>query len=43
MVKRGWTSHNIPSVLQPKLGLAWLTLLVAALLIERFWFSRARY
>jgi hypothetical protein len=43
VVKRGWTSHNIPSVLQPKISLAWLALVVAALLIERFWFSRARY
>jgi hypothetical protein len=42
VVKRGWTSHNIPSVLQPKVSLAWLALLVAALAVERFWFARSR-
>jgi hypothetical protein len=41
IVKRGWTSHNIPSVLEPKVSLGWLALLVAALAVERFWFSRA--
>jgi hypothetical protein len=41
VVKRGWTSHSLPSVLEPKVSLAWLALLVAAFAVERFWFSRS--
>jgi len=40
VVKRGWTSRGIPSVLTPKLTLAWLGVLVAAALIHLLWFRR---
>jgi hypothetical protein len=39
-VKRGWTDTQLPSVLQPKPSLAWLTLILAALAVQRFWFAR---
>jgi hypothetical protein len=43
VVKRGWTSHNPPSVLSPSLSVAWAVVLVAAVLVHRFWFARERF
>ena len=43
VVKRGWTSHNPPSVLSPSLSVAWAVVLVAAVLVHRFWFTRERF
>jgi hypothetical protein len=42
VVKRGWTSQGLPSVLTPKLSAAWAALIAAALCVQRFWFRRAR-
>lgn len=39
VVKRGWTSWQVPSVLNPTLSLAWLAMLVAAALIYAAFFS----
>jgi len=39
VVKRGWTSWEVPSVLNPTLSLAWLAMLVAAALIYALFFS----
>jgi hypothetical protein len=33
VVKRGWTSWDVPDVLEPKASLAWAAMLVAAALI----------
>jgi hypothetical protein len=41
VVKRGWTSNMFPSVLSPKLSLAWLVLVLAAVVVQRRWFARA--
>jgi hypothetical protein len=40
VVKRGWTSWQIPDVLFPKLSLAWAAMLVAAAAIYVAFFSR---
>ena len=42
IVKRGWIDSQPPSVLSPKLSLAWLTVIAAALLVHRYWFERER-
>src|SRR5436305_847489 len=42
VVKRGWTDSQMPTVLNPKIGLPWLALIVAALAMPRFWFARER-
>jgi hypothetical protein len=43
VVKRGWTDTAPPSVLQPKLSLAWLVLVAAAVAVQRLWFARERW
>lgn len=40
VVKRGWTSWEVPDVLQPKASLAWAAMLVAAALIHVGFFAR---
>jgi hypothetical protein len=40
VVKRGWTSWEVPDVLQPKASLAWGAMLVAAALIYAAFFTR---
>ena len=40
VVKRGWTSWEVPDVLQPKASLAWGAMLVAAALIYAAFFAR---
>jgi len=42
VVKRGWTDHGLPSMILPKLSVAWLGIVVAAALIEVLWFRRER-
>ena len=40
VVKRGWTSWEVPDVLVPKLSLAWAAMLVAAGLLYAAFFAR---
>ena len=40
VVKRGWTSWEVPDVLQPKASLAWGAMLVAAAVIYAAFFAR---
>jgi hypothetical protein len=40
VVKRGWTSWQVPDVLVPKLSLAWAAMLVAAALVYAAFFAR---
>jgi hypothetical protein len=40
VVKRGWTSHEVPSVLTPAANWGWAAVLVGAALIWRFWFRQ---
>jgi hypothetical protein len=40
VVKRGWTSWEVPEVLEPKASLAWAAMLVAAALIYAVFFAR---
>ena len=40
VVKRGWTSWQVPDVLVPRASLAWAALLVSALLCYALFFSR---
>ena len=40
VVKRGWTSWEVPDVLQPKASLAWAAMLVAAALVYAAFFAR---
>jgi hypothetical protein len=40
VVKRGWTSWEVPDVLQPKASLAWGAMLIAAALIYMGFFAR---
>jgi hypothetical protein len=40
VVKRGWTSWEVPDVLQPKASLVWGAMLVAAALIYVGFFAR---
>jgi hypothetical protein len=42
VVKRGWTDHRVPNVLEPKLSLAWAGVLIAALAVHFLWFVRER-
>jgi hypothetical protein len=42
VVKRGWVDTKIPSVLTPKLSLAWAVLLVCGLGVHLLWFNRQR-
>jgi hypothetical protein len=38
IVERGWTSRAFPNVLQPRASLAWLAVLLAAVVIWLLWF-----
>jgi hypothetical protein len=40
VVKRGWTSHEVPSLILPAANWGWPVVLVAAALIWRFWFRQ---
>ena len=40
VVKRGWTSHEVPSLLVPAANCGWVVVLVAAVAIWRFWFRQ---
>jgi len=42
VVKRGWTGHQVPSVLTPKASVAWAGVLVAAIAVHFLWFARRR-
>ena len=43
VVKRGWSSTQIPSVLTPSLSVAWAVLLAAAVAVHVVWFQRQRH
>jgi hypothetical protein len=40
VVKRGWTSHEVPSILAPAANWGWATVLVGAVVIWRLWFRQ---
>jgi hypothetical protein len=40
VVKRGWTSHEVPSLILPAANWGWPVVLVGAALIWRFWFRQ---
>ena len=40
VVKRGWTSHEVPSILTPAANWGWAAVLVGAFAIWRFWFRQ---
>ena len=40
VVKRGWTNHEVPSLLVPAANWGWPVVLVGAVLIWRFWFRQ---
>ena len=40
VVKRGWTSHEVPSLLTPAANWGWAAVLVGAVIIWRFWFRQ---
>jgi hypothetical protein len=42
VVKRGWTNHEVPSLLTPAANWGWAAVLVGALLIWRLWFRQPR-
>ncbi len=42
VVKRGWTNHEVPSLLTPAANWGWAVVLVGALVIWRFWFRQPR-
>jgi hypothetical protein len=42
VVKRGWTSHEVPGVILPAANWGWAAVLVGAALIWRFWFRQPR-
>jgi hypothetical protein len=42
VVKRGWTSHEVPDVILPAANWGWAAVLVGAALIWRFWFRQPR-
>jgi hypothetical protein len=42
VVKRGWTSHEVPSLLIPAAHWGWAVVLVGAFAIWRFWFRQPR-
>jgi len=39
-VKRGWTSHEVPSLLTPAANWGWGVVIVGAVLIWRLWFRQ---
>lgn len=40
VVKRGWTNHEVPSLLTPAANWGWLVVLVGAFVVWRFWFRQ---
>jgi hypothetical protein len=42
VVKRGWTSHEVPSLLTPAANWGWAAVLVGTVLIWRLWFRQPR-
>ena len=40
VVKRGWTSHEVPSILTPAANWGWAAVLVGAFAVWRFWFRQ---
>jgi hypothetical protein len=40
VVKRGWTNHEVPSLLTPAANWGWAAVLVGAALVWRFWFRQ---
>ena len=40
VVKRGWTNHEVPSLLGPAVNWGWPAVLVGAVVIWRFWFRQ---
>ena len=42
VVKRGWTNHEMPSVLIPAANWGWAAVLCGALLVWRLWFRQPR-
>jgi hypothetical protein len=40
VVKRGWTNHEVPSLLVPAANWGWLVVLLGTALIWRFWFRQ---
>jgi hypothetical protein len=42
VVKRGWTNHEVPSVLTPAANWGWLAVVAGAVVIWRFWFRQPR-
>jgi hypothetical protein len=40
VVKRGWTSHEVPSLLTPAANWGWAAVIVGAVIIWRFWFRQ---
>ena len=42
VVKRGWTSHEVPSVLIPAANWGWAAVLCGALVVWRLWFRQPR-
>ena len=42
VVKRGWTSHEMPSVLTPAANWGWAAVLVAAVAVWQLWFRQPR-
>jgi hypothetical protein len=37
VVKRGWTTWEIPNVLQPRLTIAWSLIVIAAVVVWALW------
>jgi hypothetical protein len=42
VVKRGWTDHEVPSVLTPAANWGWAAVLVGAFVVWRLWFRQPR-
>jgi len=42
VVKRGWTNHEVPSLLTPAANWGWAAVLIGAALVWRFWFRQPR-
>jgi hypothetical protein len=40
VVKRGWTNHEVPSLLTPAVNWGWAVVLVAAFAVWRLWFRQ---
>jgi hypothetical protein len=40
VVKRGWTNHEVPSILTPAANWGWAAVLVGAFAVWRLWFRQ---